>query len=67
MELRPRALAGYGDYGVGCRGHNQIVETFTAPPKMSGDMRRNGVTICAVFGLGWFIGGAGVLGDGRAR
>jgi hypothetical protein len=31
---------------------------------MSSDMRRNGVTICAVFGLGWFIGGAGVLGDG---
>ena len=59
-------MAGYGDYGVGCRDHNQIVETFIAPPKMSGDMRRNGVTICAVFGLGWFIGGAGVLGDGPA-
>lgn len=29
-------------------------------------MRRNGVMICAVFGLGWFIGGAGVLGDGPA-
>ena len=66
MELRPRALAGNGDYGLGYRGHNQIVETFIAPPKMSGDIRRNGVTICAVFGLGWFIGGAGVLGDGPA-
>jgi hypothetical protein len=33
---------------------------------MSADMRRNGVTICAVFGLGWFVGGAGVLGDGAA-
>jgi hypothetical protein len=42
------------------------VETFTAPEKMSSDMRRNGVTICAFFGLGWFIGGAGVLGDGPA-
>ena len=51
---------------MGVRGHNQIVETFVAPPKMSGDMRRNGVTICAVFGFGWFIGGAGVLGDGPA-
>ncbi|GLI43907.1 hypothetical protein [Glycomyces algeriensis] len=40
------------------------METFTAPDKMSADMRRNGVTICAFFGLGWFIGGAGVLGAG---
>ncbi|MDN3242481.1 hypothetical protein [Glycomyces tritici] len=40
------------------------METFTAPEKMSADMRRNGVTICAFFGLGWFIGGAGVLGAG---
>ncbi|MFG3341245.1 hypothetical protein [Glycomyces sp. NPDC048151] len=40
------------------------METFTAPEKMSRDMRRNGVTICAFFGLGWFIGGAGLLGDG---
>jgi hypothetical protein len=44
--------------------HNRTVETFTAPEKMSRDMRRNGVTICAFFGLGWFIGGAGLLGDG---
>jgi len=42
------------------------METFTAPEKMSRDMRRNGVTICAFFGLGWFIGGVGVLGDGPA-
>ncbi len=42
------------------------METFTAPPKMNRDMRRNGVTICAFFGFGWFIGGAGVLGDGPA-
>ncbi|MFC3493473.1 hypothetical protein [Glycomyces rhizosphaerae] len=40
------------------------METFTAPSKMSRDMRRNGVTICALFGFGWFVGGAGVLGDG---
>jgi hypothetical protein len=40
------------------------MESFTAPPKMDRDMRRNGVMICAFFGLGWFIGGAGVLGDG---
>jgi hypothetical protein len=42
------------------------VETFVAPPKLSGDIRRNGVMICAFFGLGWFFGGAGVLGDGPA-
>ncbi|MCD0442522.1 hypothetical protein LO763_02650 [Glycomyces sp. A-F 0318] len=37
------------------------METFTAPEKMSRGMRRNGVMICAFFGLGWFIGGAGIL------
>lgn len=42
------------------------METFTAPEAMSRNMRRNGVTICAFFGLGWFIGGAGLLGDGAA-
>ncbi|WP_205325483.1 hypothetical protein [Glycomyces sp. YM15] len=42
------------------------METLTAPAKMSRDMRRNGVTICAFFGFGWFVGGAGVLGDGAA-
>lgn len=46
--------------------HNRTVETFTAPDTMSRNMRRNGVTICAFFGLGWFIGGAGLLGDGVA-
>lgn len=44
--------------------HNRVVTTFTASEKMNHDMRRNGVTICAFFGLGWFIGGAGLLGDG---
>ena len=38
------------------------METFTAPEAMSRNLRRNGVTICAFFGLGWFIGGAGLLG-----
>jgi len=42
------------------------VKTFTASEKMNHDLRRNGVTICAFFGLGWFIGGAGLLGDGAA-
>jgi hypothetical protein len=40
------------------------VETFTAPEQMSRDMRRNGIAICAFFGFGWFIGGAGALGGG---
>lgn len=39
-------------------------ETFTAPDKMSAGMRRNGVMICAFFGLGWYVGGAGVLPAG---
>ncbi|THV21758.1 hypothetical protein [Glycomyces paridis] len=37
------------------------METFTAPDRMSAGMRRNGVMICAFFGLGWYFGGAGVL------
>lgn len=45
-------------------GHNRTMETFTAPEKLSTGMRRNGVTICAFFGLGWYIGGAGVLSAG---
>jgi hypothetical protein len=43
------------------------METFTAPDKMSRSMRLNGVMICAFFGFGWFMGGAGILGDGPGR
>lgn len=37
------------------------METFTAPDELSRGMRRNGVMICAFFGLGWYIGGAGII------
>lgn len=47
--------------------HNDHMETFTAPDKMSRSMRHNGVMICAFFGFGWFMGGAGILGDGPGR
>ncbi|SDD50113.1 hypothetical protein [Glycomyces harbinensis] len=43
------------------------METITAPDKMSRSMRHNGVMICAFFGFGWFMGGAGILGDGPGR
>jgi len=43
------------------------METFTAPDKMHRSMRHNGVMVCAFFGFGWFMGGAGILGDGPGR
>ncbi|MCC3763561.1 hypothetical protein K3N28_10805 [Glycomyces sp. TRM65418] len=42
------------------------METFTAPPELSAGVRRNGVMICAFFGLGWYFAGHGVLSDGPA-
>lgn len=46
--------------------HDDALETFTAPADLDAAIRRNGVTICAAFGLGWFIGGASILADTAA-